>query len=98
MSYTLNLVKSGDTVRTARIENPYEIQYFVWDNERGGGTLYKQFTDNPNQAVAWAGQLKFDEEVMVWDLIVHFSDNSREFVMRSLWIEDGVVPEDTTCR
>lgn len=98
MSYTLNLIKDGDTVRTARAADPYEFQYLIWNDEEGSGTLYTQFTDNPNEAMAWAGQLKFDEEIMCWDWIVHYADGSREFVMRSLWVEDGGVPEDTTCR
>lgn len=81
--------------RITRSEDPYEFQ--VLTNPEGDDdqmTLSTHFTDDPEEAYAWAGHLKFAEEVMFWDWIIHYSDGTKEYAFRSIWLENGV-PEST---
>lgn len=95
----LNIVKntSDGSTKAARMEDPHEFQYILWNKETEGGELYHQCTDNPNLAMEWAGQLKFAEDILAWDWIIHYADGTSEFVMRSIWMS-GDVPADTSCR
>ena len=96
---TLNIIQntSDGSTKTARTVDPYEFQMLYPGEAEGTVTLSQWFTDNPDEAMQAAGQLKFDEEVIVWDWLVNYSDGTREFAFRSIWLEDGEIPEDTRC-
>ena len=87
MSYSLHLIKAGDTVKAARAYDKYEFQLCLIGDD-GSVAIQQEFTDDYSQAMSWAGQLKFDEEVSLWDWIVHYADGSWDFAFRSIWLED----------
>lgn len=97
MPTTVQFVRSGDTIKAARSVDPYEIQ-LAYINAEGQLLTQKEFTSDANQAMAWCVQLKEDPEVFAWEWIAHYADGTREFAMRSIWIDNGEIPEDTSCK
>ena len=89
MSYSLHFIQNGDSCKAARTQDRYEFQTCIISDD-GGITINRGFTDDWQQAMNFAAQLKFDESVDIWDWMVHYADGSQDFVFRSIWLEDGI--------